>query len=298
MGAIELLLTKESSLTDPDNIKYVINATTRSAKEFLVGYDRGAYTAARTVNKTHVMDLAAHINRLAESLQKMRFISSPISEEASDPGCVVVSPSDWENGAFTQEEAPEVSRSLAFLRNPVNLGAFVKKCISVALRRYHETYGTKSPDGLAEGETKVTVLLTYSFKSARVKDSAWVNERKAIEEKAQTPGISEVLLADPHGNIYEGLTSNFLCVALDEDKTPAVFTAPQDHVLQGTILRIVLKVCEDLGVRVKYQFPRTQESKAFIDRPPVNMPAECKIIDDLREGVLREMVARATPVFD
>jgi branched-subunit amino acid aminotransferase/4-amino-4-deoxychorismate lyase len=76
--------------------------------------------------------------------------------------------------------------------------------------------------------------------------------------------VNEALLVDPHGNIYEGLTSNFACIALGPTGEPTVFTAPQDLVLQGTIFQVVVKVCNDLQIPLEFSFPNIQNCRSWM----------------------------------
>jgi branched-subunit amino acid aminotransferase/4-amino-4-deoxychorismate lyase len=68
-----------------------------------------------------------------------------------------------------------------------------------------------------------------------------------------------VLLTDNSGNIYEGMASNFF-VIVNENGSPTLVTAGLEHVLLGTIMKIVLRVCEKRNIPVKWDFPRLQDA--------------------------------------
>jgi branched-subunit amino acid aminotransferase/4-amino-4-deoxychorismate lyase len=57
-------------------------------------------------------------------------------------------------------------------------------------------------------------------------------------------------------NVYEGLSSNFF--AFDK-QSQSVVTAPLNSVLQGTILKVVLAVCEKQKIPIEFKFPNLKE---------------------------------------
>ncbi|KAJ3126307.1 hypothetical protein HK098_007690 [Nowakowskiella sp. JEL0407] len=161
-----------------------------------------------------------------------------------------------------------------------------------AMTIMHQNYLLDSESGILENtdlEAKVTILITYDFKQkkprliahidklivptfpqinvsifglprekASVKDSNWVSARAKLE-KCMPVGVGEVILCDPHGNIYEGLTSNFCVLMKSSEGGYFVKTAPLDVVLQGTILKIVEAACMELGIGFVYEFPNVCE---------------------------------------
>ncbi len=83
-----------------------------------------------------------------------------------------------------------------------------------------------------------------------VKHGQWIEKRKALEERMR-PDCNEVVLVDEQGLVYEGLSSNVM--ALDSSGT--LWTAPAETVLTGTVLQLVLSVCEASQIRVNRQCP-------------------------------------------
>jgi hypothetical protein len=119
-----------------------------------------------------VFDLDAHTKRLASSLKDMKFIneldsSEPIGESLESdgqPSCVVVKPHDWIQDTFKKQESPDVTEALDALRDPALLKGVLKQIIKVAVSNYHQTFGDKVNEGLADCDVKIGVLLSYSFK--------------------------------------------------------------------------------------------------------------------------------------
>jgi branched-subunit amino acid aminotransferase/4-amino-4-deoxychorismate lyase len=62
---------------------------------------------------------------------------------------------------------------------------------------------------------------------------------------------NEVVLVDEQGLVYEGLSSNVLAL----DSTGTLWTAPSETVLTGTVLQLVLSVCEASHIPVERLCP-------------------------------------------
>ncbi|CAG8433643.1 1207_t:CDS:2, partial [Ambispora gerdemannii] len=280
-----------------------------SPSDFILKYPRGAYTSARTVNKRSIMDFNGHIDRIAKSLQLMKFTLPKNNNDKND-----VEPS-------------HITQSLADYRDPEKLRKFVLPLLKEGLKEYFQL------DSLIEAkEAKVTVFVFYSFEESRprlivhisrlnspkspkckveiygeprklamAKDSQWVRDRKVIEESLP-PGYDEVLLFDSQTqNVYEGLSSNFFVVLPnpDEQQHSMLITAPLKYVLEGTIMKIVVKICERDNIDFRYEFPNIRdigkwqgalvlpiELLSFRDgsRPTIELPKDNHpIIEHVRE---------------
>lgn len=68
--------------------------------------------------------------------------------------------------------------------------------------------------------------------------------------------MNEVLLMDNQQRLYEGMASNFLVV-----KDGIVLCASLDHILLGSILKIVIKVCQKHNILFKWEFPELEDAK-------------------------------------
>ena len=100
-------------------------------------------------------------------------------------------------------------------------------------------------------------------------------DRKAL--LAQKPAdANDVLLMDAAtGDIYEGTSSNFFAVVrADDSDAVAVHSAPEGAVLLGTVMRMVLQVCDERAIQVVRRFPNLKDLKdgrwvaAFITSAP------------------------------
>ncbi|KAI9014668.1 hypothetical protein BC832DRAFT_546066 [Gaertneriomyces semiglobifer] len=321
--------------------KVVASDSDMTAKTLLLQNPPGAYTAGRTIKHLSLLDLPAHLTRLSTSLSNIRFT---FSTDATRPAQVVTCPVvSNESGP---EEPPAITQALEPFRNSQTLPRYVTPLIRAALKKWLLADPKRMQDGV---EAKITVLVTYLVdhgakvlvlcdelfqpktntcdvtvygmprKNATAKDSKWVTDRLALE-KLLSPTVQEVLLTDPHLNIYEGLTSNFCAIVPDvaAGNKPYVQCAPLQYVLLGTILQMVKKVCERENIDFRFEFPRivdvNQWLGAFIcstsravlpvrgidlrdGRAPVELPKHCETIERIQKALADEMQQRATPLL-
>ncbi|KAF9318526.1 hypothetical protein BG003_011070 [Podila horticola] len=251
-------------LPHPSTTEILTSLTTKTSNATLLDYPHGSYTGMRTFHKIGIMDFTAHTTRLANSLQQISF-----------------APGGEEGGA---QEDPEVVAGLAALRTHEVMKKETTDLVRAGLKLYYKQFKEPAQDLLsAVGETKVTVLCTWdpndkeptllahfeplrSPKTPRckvevqgsprhhatAKDSQWVRDRSKLVEALSKDSNEALLLDETTQDVYEGLSSNFF--ALERD-TKTVVTAPLDSVLTGTILRVVLSVCEQHQIPVRFAFP-------------------------------------------
>ena len=181
-----------------------------------------------------------------------------------------------------QSGHPEANRLIKELGNAATLRPRLDATVATAVRKYLSIHGDKN-------ELKVTVLVTWAdcltskigaeINSAgkvvahvsplpptpsppvkvevrgapranpTAKDSSWAKDRLPLEALKRAD-INEFLLVNSEGEIFEGSTTNFYAVI-----NGAVHTAG-DGVLEGTVRRLVLQVCEREGIPVVLSRPR------------------------------------------
>ncbi|KAF8948706.1 Chitin synthase, class 1 [Haplosporangium gracile] len=257
------LVTGELRWTDP---VVTVSTTHKDANTVLLDYPPGAYTAMRTFDRLGIMDFSGHINRLASSLSQIHFPESDREIAGED--------------VKVEDEERVVNDGLAPFRDPTKLKVTVADVVKKVLKAYFSGKGTGQEEFL---EAKVTVLCTWNVTGnaplliahaeplkapkerrckvevhgsprhhATAKDSQWVRDRAALEAGLSKDTNEALLLDDASQNLYEGLSSNFY--AFDR-QSQSVVTAPLDSVLQGTILKVVLAVCEKQKIPVEFKFP-------------------------------------------
>lgn len=231
--------------------------STESSKEFLLSRPSGAYTTARTAcGGSRLFEWDTHVRRTAASIASM--LGSSGSAELK--------------GALA---TPDALR----LRLDVTVAA--------AVREFKAAHGLSDARDTDAAELKVTILVTWDEEAsgdgagggmlgsvachiaplprlpappvrvevrgaprenAAAKDSAWVSERAPLEalmRSADVGGdVNELLLTNEAGEIYEGSQTNFFAIV-----DGAVHTAGEG-VLEGTVRRLLLEVCEREGVPV------------------------------------------------
>lgn len=93
------------------------------------------------------------------------------------------------------------------------------------------------------------------------KHTNWVIDRRRLEA-ARSPGIEEVILSTPEGELLEGLTTNFYVVADSGDGGggPELYTSAGDgRSLPGIMQQRVMASCAAAGVRVAGRPPSVHQ---------------------------------------
>lgn len=117
---------------------------------------------------------------------------------------------------------------------------------------------TQLPTVPAQKRVKVEIENALR-KAPEVKDSQWVRDRSTLE-KNKPKDVNEVILMDEKNQLYEGMASNFLAVKLVNDK-PVVICASLDHILLGSILRIVMTICKKHDIQLEWAFPKLEDAR-------------------------------------
>ena len=112
------------------------------------------------------------------------------------------------------------------------------------------------PDSYYTDGVKATIYHGERF-MPQAKTSNLLMQYIALEE-AKRQGAFEALLVDRNGLVLEGTRSNFYGI-----KGDAVYTAPDDKVLNGITRISVLKAASELGFRIIYEPPRFDELLSY-----------------------------------
>ncbi|KAL1926771.1 hypothetical protein VTP01DRAFT_5417 [Rhizomucor pusillus] len=268
MPARTLVIEQVNAAEDSMAAQYETTIDSVSFNDFVLKYPRGAYTGMRTVNRDAIVEFDSHVKRLCTSLSLMKF-----------------------GGANNETESPKATTLMASFRNIEKLKQKLVPMLAKGLKTFHDEIDpTSSSDH--PWETKVSVMIAYSAEkevpcfaahfsalaapiSHRVKvevehksrsmpvvkDSQWVRDRAPLEQ-GKLKDVNEVLLIDDAGRVYEGMSSNFFAVRVKEDGSPVLVTAPLEHVLLGTVMKIVMAVCEQHRIPIEWTFPCIQDARA------------------------------------
>ncbi|KAG0325763.1 hypothetical protein BGZ99_000208 [Dissophora globulifera] len=227
----------------------------------------------RTFDKIGIMDFTSHTTRLATSLQQMRFPPPAL-------------PLTGEQG---ESEDVAATAGLASLRSPESMKIAATDLIRSGLKFYFKQFEDSLASGElicsagTTGEAKVTVkeptlvahfeplktpkaptckveVLGSPRKHATTKDSQWVRDRKEIEVLMAEDSNEALLVDENTQDVYEGVSSNFF--ALDR-KRGTLLTAPIGSVLQGTIQKVIINVCQAQNIPVEYTFPNLNHIQSW-----------------------------------
>ncbi|KAG0072673.1 hypothetical protein BGZ90_011841 [Linnemannia elongata] len=307
--------------------KIITAATHKTSTATLLDYPPGAYTGMRTFDKLGIMDFTGHTTRLANSLQQIHFPGQGAETSVVD----------------SNVEAAAATKGLAPLRSLEVMKEETMNLVKAGLKFY---YKNRTDDVLGSAdETKVTVLCTWDPENqeptliahfeplktpttlrckvevhgsprhhATAKDSQWVKrDRRGLEASLDKDSNEALLVDNSTQDIYEGLSSNFF--AFDRARR-TILTAPLNSVLQGTILKVVMNVCNNENIPVEFKFPNLKEAHewegAFITSTSrLVLPIEKLVMPDgnvkgfepsptielIRREVLEECRRRVEPIL-
>ncbi|CAO3682559.1 unnamed protein product [Umbelopsis vinacea] len=319
-----LVIEHLNPLSPVGEAKYKYVVSNKEPNEFFLSYPRAAaYTGARTIGRTSIVELKQHIFRTSNSLRLMSF-----SKDEATP------------------ESDSVAKDLSVFRDEQQFEERVIPMLRAGLQQY---YAEVEEDHDGSHETKVSFLCAYNLEPPRVhfaahfaplksppnnrvavdvegsprhhaaaKDSQWVRDRITLE-KHKSPNANEVLLTDNAGHIYEGMASNFFAI-VRENGSPILVTASTDHVLLGTIMKIVLHVCEKRSIPIKWSFPDLKDAidgkweGCFIsstsrlvlpietiqfkdERPNITFSSVSEIVEQIRNDVKEELLKTAYKIL-
>ena len=232
----------------------VAATSAETSKDFLLSRPSGAYTTARTcATARRLFEWETHVGRTASSCAAM------LGE-----------------GQTTLSDA---------LATPEALRPRLDETVGAAVKEYLSQHGDAD-------ELKVTVLVTWDGEgdatgsiachiaplprlpeppvrvevrgaprsNAMAKDSTWVTERAPLEalmRDSAVGSVNELLLATESGDLLEGSQTNFFALV-----DGAVHTAG-DGVLEGTVRRLLLEVCEREGIPVKLTPPKLADAQKW-----------------------------------
>ncbi|KAF9954819.1 hypothetical protein BGZ70_010444 [Mortierella alpina] len=295
-----------TTLSDSPSDNISVSYTNKSANTVLLDYPPGAYTAMRTFDRVGIMDFSGHVARLVSSLAQIHF---PESEPADTA------------------EAPTVRRGLAPYRDPETLKTEMAELVRAALKAYYHQSAdrdeAKTNEPLVVAQVEPLMVLKERRCKVKVhgsprqhataKDSQWVRDRSALEAGLSKDMNEALLLDDATQDLYEGLSSNLFAF---DGARQTIVTAPLDSVLKGTILKVVLAVCEEQKIPIEFKFPNlkhidewegafiTSTSRLVLPIKTIVLPdgsektfGESKVIDLIRTLVLQECKRRVEAIL-
>ena len=233
-----------------------------SSKEWLLSRPGGAYTTARTCSRAQrLFEWETHVTRTASSARAM------VEAEA--------------------DEARRASllKTTADVTDAARLRPRMTSTAAAAVDAWAAEYGPAD-------ELKVTVLVTWDGDTTTVgchvaplpplpappvrvevrgapranaaaKDSSWVAERAPLEalmRGSNVGDVNELLLVSDDGAILEGSQTNFFAIEPAGAGKPSHVRTAGDGVLEGTVRRLLLEVCEREGIPVVLTPPQLADA--------------------------------------
>ena len=266
-----------------------------TSSEFLDTAPRGAYTTARTVKGTnHVFQLKRHLDRLVNSSTPF-LKDTKVSERDLKKMCLLTMDQALEN---YKDLLLEHDCKLTVVVAPVEDKEKQECDMNIEILAHVEKLKSK---GL--GKPVFVAMGGKPRENARIKDSKWVHDRKAIVDQIAEDTL---LLGKDDTVILEGAQTNFFAVLPN-----GILQTAGEGVLEGTVRAIVLEACRDLKIPVSFEPPKVSEieqfSEAFLASTsrlvlPIdilgarNMPPDRLITDKIQSWVKKHVEDHSTSV--
>ncbi|KAI8061044.1 aminotransferase [Gongronella butleri] len=259
--------------------QYTTKQADMSFNDFIYSYPRGAYTGMRTVHRGSIVELDAHMKRIVNSVSLMKF-AGPGKDHESDQVAHAME-SFRDRDAFEAKLVPLLRHALGayYKAMPDVQEAKVSIMVTYDHEAHHPRFATHVTELHQPPTSRVKVQLENKARTMpSVKDSQWVRDR-AILEKNKPADVNEIVLVDDQGHVYEGMASNFFAV---RRRTPLPETssdnnassgsppitdcvlqcASLEHVLLGTVMKIIMGICGRDKIDIEWVFPSIQDARA------------------------------------
>merc|ERR1711865_1107412 len=237
---------------------------TKNSKAILDQLPRGAYTTARTFEKYAVFELETHVNRMAQTCRLLAEDDPSLPDDLADPA--LLSPlvqHSMASAIYGFEKLfgdPADTREFKLTLVATWDGISGEQCSQAATKSSQQQFDIYSHCQSLDYQRKDTVKLEIRGKpreNALAKDSNWTAERKPLEQ-LMAADCEELILADEAGQLPEGSQTNFYAI---DAATGELITAA-DGILEGTVRRVLLDVCEADGIGVRFESPTVGHAKA------------------------------------
>ncbi|KAJ2668076.1 hypothetical protein IWW42_005480 [Coemansia sp. RSA 1085] len=228
--------SSSSSMSEEENYDFATGKTCehesdQSAKDFMLLGGSGVYTAMRTAcNGQRVFLLSDHMQRITNSYKQV--LGSTLE------------PSYWRSLLL-----PILKRGLGRVQGESKITVLVGK----------ENLRVQFTELKAQADSHCWVRLIRGHREdPEAKDLKWVHKRERLEQLIKPP-VNEVVLVNwDEKRFFEGLSSNFFAVrqaatySVPEFRNYKLVSAPLSSVLLGTIMKLVLRICEEDGISVEF----------------------------------------------
>jgi branched-subunit amino acid aminotransferase/4-amino-4-deoxychorismate lyase len=212
-----------------------------------MGSSGGVYTGMRTVNQKSIFSYKEHMERMSRVLEAIdskhgkpfglkettALLTPLIAEELRH--YLHENPDAWEMKVTAAMRLKEGTRKSLAETTLEDLDVLVTV----------QPLGDRLPDSV-----KVECAVVGGRTNPTVKHATWIEERKTLEDKMRSD-CNEVLLLNEENTVLEGMSSNLVLVT----EAGHVWTAPSEVTLEGTVLKLLLRVCEEDKIPVTRKCP-------------------------------------------
>lgn len=288
-----------------------------SSKDFILQRARGTYTGIRTVSRTRVWLLDAHMRRLANSYNTITHRDIDV-----DTVRAVVLPSlriaireflrDHRNSSPTSVVADAVptARELKLTVRLSPSSAAVASAEEPDVGVFVELHPERVPPIVVE-------LRSHNPRpQPDAKDTEWVSARAELERTKAREVDEVVMYSGADQSVSEGLSSNFAALI-----DGAIHTAPKNTVLFGTVFQLIERFAHAHSIPLVLEGLRVTDrarwQAAFIasttrgllpidelrfpdcpDQAPIQLPTAVPTFNTLRKLIADEMLNESTEIVE
>eukprot|EP01028_Stygiella_incarcerata_P001827 TRINITY_DN133_c0_g1_i1.p1 TRINITY_DN133_c0_g1~~TRINITY_DN133_c0_g1_i1.p1 ORF type:complete len:396 (-),score=85.65 TRINITY_DN133_c0_g1_i1:171-1238(-) len=235
--------------------------TTLQSEHFLLTNKRGAYTTCRSLDVNWVLLFERHVKRLAKTARLM--LEAEFGEGSPQSHFPVTEYDKIYQPVFDSvyfgmteflrlshliprqpKDAEELRMTILLCWDDVTGEPDIYTHVKRLFRRPYPPVDVS--------------VRKFWRQNPQAKDSKWVEERREAE-KVVGELINEVLLVGPEGQVFEGLTSNFFAVLVNEETGKVTVKTAGSGCLEGTVRSLVLEICEKMDIEVILEAPNVKE---------------------------------------
>lgn len=225
-----------------------------NTSNWLQKYPRGAYTTMRSWKHAYnLLDWNVHLNRLFQSFDAINSEKIILQDEKK---------------LLSQELPQFISFCIARYLEQSNYKCDIRIAALITIDPSKYLIVATRIDSIPFQPEYCTVQFIKQLNrriNPNAKDTKWTFDRKSMESLMIPSVTNDMIMYDneENGHILEGLQSNFFCIKKSKENSNnlllfELWTAPVESVLFGSIMRILLDLCEKHykgSVNVKFQHP-------------------------------------------
>lgn len=109
----------------------------------------------------------------------------------------------------------------------------------------------------SDPKDKTTEWIQYYIYISFILFIYYISQRQSLESEIKSHNYEEIVMKKENGDLLEGTQTNFFVM-----KNKVLYT-PNEGVLEGTVRQLVIDMCKDNSLPLKYEFPNVKDCKSW-----------------------------------